>query len=94
MSASSFYPTINTPTRTSKATSKTLIDNISYNDFTKEISRWNILTSISNHLTEYLSISNQTEVSLNNSKTKLQKLEKLIRNIFWSDLEIWTGIAT
>ena len=33
MYASSFYPTINTPTRIT-ATSKTLIDNIFYNDFT------------------------------------------------------------
>ena len=82
MSASSFCPTINTPTRTSKATSKTLIDNISYNDFTKEISRWNILTSISNHLTEYLLISNQTEVFLNNSKKETPKIGKISKKYF------------
>ena len=82
MSASSFYPTINTPTRTSKATSKTLIDNISYNDFTKEISRWNILTSISNHLTEYLLISNQTEVFLNSSKKETPKIGKISKKYF------------
>ena len=35
MYASSSYPTINTPTRIT-ATSKTLIDNIFYNDFTKK----------------------------------------------------------
>ena len=35
MYASSLYPTINTPTRIT-ATSKTLIDNIFYNDFTKK----------------------------------------------------------
>ena len=34
--ASSFYPTINTPTRIT-ATSKTLIDDIFYNDFTKKL---------------------------------------------------------
>ena len=34
--ASSQYPTINTPTSTT-ATSKTLIDNIFYNDFTEKI---------------------------------------------------------
>ena len=36
MYASSLYPTINTPTRIAE-TSKTLIDNIFYNDFTKKI---------------------------------------------------------
>ena len=52
MSASLLYPTINTPTRIT-ATSKTLTDNIFYNDFTKRISAGNILTSISDHLTQY-----------------------------------------
>ena len=60
------YPTINTPT-TITATSKTLIDNIFYNDFTKKNSAGNILTSISDHLTQNLLISNQTEVSQNNN---------------------------
>ena len=46
--ASSLYPTINTPTRII-ATSKTLIDNIFYNDFTKKILVGNILASISDH---------------------------------------------
>ena len=36
MYAPSFYPTINTPTRIT-ATSKTLIDNIIYNYFTKKV---------------------------------------------------------
>ena len=48
-------------------TSKTLIDNIFY-DFTKKNSAGNILTSISDHLTQYLLISNQPELSLNNKK--------------------------
>ena len=36
----------------------------------KKKKKWagNILTSVSDHLTQYLLISNQTEVSLNNSK--------------------------
>ena len=67
MYASSSYPTINTPTRIT-ATSKTLIDNIFYNDFTKNFLAGNILTSISDHLTQYLLISNQPELSLNNGK--------------------------
>ena len=59
MYASSLYPTISTPTRIT-ATSKTLIDNIFYNDFAKKISAGNVLTSISDHLTQYVLISNQT----------------------------------
>ena len=69
MYASSLSPTINTPTRIT-ATSKTLIDNIFY-DFTKKISAGNILTSISDLLTQYLLISNQTEVFQNNNKKEL-----------------------
>ena len=53
--ASSFYPTINTPTQIT-ATSKTLIDNVFYNDFTKKVVAGNITTSISDHLTQYLII--------------------------------------
>ena len=59
MYASSFYPAINTPTRIT-ATSKTLIDNIFYNDFAKKIVAGNITTSISDHLTQYLTIRDQT----------------------------------
>ena len=77
MYASSLYTTINTPTRIT-ATSKTLNDNIFHNDFTrdlegripdftKKISAGNILTSISDHLTQYLLISNQIKVSQYNS---------------------------
>ena len=52
MYTSSLYPTIKTPTRIT-ATSKTLIDNI-FDDFTKKNFAGNILTSISDHLTQYL----------------------------------------
>ena len=62
MHPSSLYSTVNTPTRII-ATSKALIDNIFYNDFTIKISAGNILTFISDHLTQYMLISNQTEVS-------------------------------
>ena len=91
MYASSLYPTINTPTRITAA-SKTLID-IFYNDFTKKISARNILISISDHLTQYLLISNQTEVSQNNSKKETLKIRKFnkkcfleeFRNIDWNN---------
>ena len=81
MYASSLYPTIKTPTRIT-ATSKTLIDNIFYNDFTKKISAGNILTSISDHLTQYLLISNQPELSLNNSKKETLKIRKFNKKCF------------
>ena len=81
MYASSLYPTINTPTRII-ATSKTLIDNIFYNDFTKKILVGNILASISDHLIQYLLISNQTEVSRNNSKKEALKTRKFNKKCF------------
>ena len=49
---SSLYPTINTPTQIT-ATSKNLINNIFYNDFTKKIAAGNIVTSISDHLNKF-----------------------------------------
>ena len=47
------------------ANSKTLIDNIFYNDVTKNIISGNITTSISDHLTQFLLISNQNPSSKN-----------------------------
>ena len=67
MYASSFYPTINTPTRII-STSKTLIDNIFYNCFTKDVMSGNIITSISDHLTQFLIFSNKNS----NKITKIQ----------------------
>ena len=49
MYASSFYPTINTPTRMTN-TFKTLADNIFYNCLTKDVMSGNITISISDHL--------------------------------------------
>ena len=77
MYASSLYPTINTSTGIT-AISKTLIDNIFYNNFTKKISAGNILTSISDHLTQYLLISNKTEVSQNSNKTRQRLIFSVI----------------
>ena len=50
-----------------------LIDNIFY-DFTKKNFTGNILSSISDHLTQYLLISNQTELSLNNNEKETLKI--------------------
>ena len=59
-----FFPTINSPARIT-SNSKTLIDNIFYNDATKYIISQNITTSISVHLTQFLLISNQNPSSKN-----------------------------
>ena len=73
MYASSFYPTINTPTRIT-ATSKTLIDNIFYNDFTKKVVAGNITTSISDHLTQYLIIKDQKTNFEGNREKEFQNI--------------------
>ena len=57
-----FFPTINSPTRIT-ANSKTLIDNIFYNNTTKIIISGNITASISGHITQFLLISIQNPSS-------------------------------
>ena len=57
-----FSPTINSPTSITPI-SKTLIDNIFYNNITKNIISGNITTLISDHLTQFLLVSNQIPFS-------------------------------
>ena len=59
------------------------------NDFTKKDSAGNILTSISDHLTQYLLISNQPELSLNNTKKETLKIRKFNKKCI---LEEFTNI--
>ena len=66
--ASLLYPTIYTPIWIT-ATSKTLIDNIFYNGLTKTFTVGNIATSISDHLTQFLLIRDQT-TNFENSRKK------------------------
>ena len=73
MYASSFYPTINTLTRIN-ATSKTLVDNIYYNTFTKNILAGNIATSVSDHLTQF-------PITTKENKSFLEKEQIDIQNI-------------
>ena len=49
----------------------------------------NILTSISDHLTQYLLISNQPELSLNNTKKETLKIRKFNKKCI---LEEFTNI--
>ena len=85
MYASSFYSTINTPTRIT-VTSKTLIDNIFYNDFTKKIVAGNITTSIFDHLTQYLTIRDQTTNVEDNREKDFPKIRKFNKDGFLADL--------
>ena len=62
-----FYPTISIPTRIT-STSKRLIDNILYNNITKSISAGNIVTSISDHLMQYIFILGEISEKPNNNK--------------------------
>ena len=78
--ASSLYPTINTPTQIT-ATSKTLIDNIFYNDFTRKITAGNIATSVSDHLTQFLLITDQTTNFDNNRKKEVPKIRKFDKKV-------------
>ena len=79
--ASLLYTTINTPTQIT-ATSKTLIDNIFYNDFTKKVRPGNIATSISDHLTQFLIIRDQTTNFDNSGKKEAQKIRKFSKESF------------
>ena len=89
--SNSFYLTINIPTWIT-STSKTLIDNILYNNITKSISAGNIVTSISDHFTQYIFIPSEISEKPNNKifkrkytvenlkKFKLQLIKLTIKN--------------
>ena len=81
MYASSFYPTINTPTQII-ATSKTLIDNIFYNGFTKKVVGGYITTSISDHLTDYLIVKHQTTNFEGNWEKEFPNMQKFNKDSF------------
>ena len=85
MYASSFYPTINTPTRIT-ATSKTLIDNIFYNGFSKKVVGGYITTSISDHLTNYLIVKDQATNFEGNWEKESLYMQKFNKDSFTEDL--------
>ena len=51
-----------------------LIDNIFYNDFSKKIAAGNITTSLSDHLTQYLIIRDQTTNFEDNREKEFSKI--------------------
>ena len=83
--ASSLYPTINSLTQIT-ATSKTLIGNIFHNHVTKKITTGNIATSISDHLTQFLIIRDQTTNFDNNRKKEVPKIQKFNKENLLADL--------
>ena len=78
--SNSFYPTIHIPTRIT-STSKTLIDNILYNNITKSISAGNIVTSISDHLMQYIFISGEISEKPNNKIFKRKYTAENLKKI-------------
>ena len=95
----SFYPTIHSRARITP-TSKTLIDNVFYNNASNNIISGNIATSISDHLTQFLLVPRQlTGVQQHKVKEKRsfcnfdsKAFEKDIENIDWNrTLQIPSG---
>ena len=86
-----FFPTINSPTQITPY-SKTLTDNIFYNNVTKNIIPGNITTSIPDHLTQFSLISNQNPLPKSQMLNTDEK--RSFRNIssmaFEEDLKINT----
>ena len=71
MYTSSFHPTFNTPTCVS-ATSKTLINNIFYNCRIKDVISGNVTTSFSDHLTQFLIVSNKQSNKVTEKQTEIR----------------------
>ena len=86
MYSSSFFPTINSPTRVT-TTSETLIDNIFYNNITKTIVSGNIASSISDHLTQYLIIKHEQINPVSRKQIEINSFRNYDKDIFSADLK-------
>ena len=81
----SFFPTINLPTCIA-VSSKTLIDNIFYNDICKSVG--NVATTISDHLTQVLAIpSEETPILYNHNivKPSFKDFKNELTKINWKN---------
>ena len=78
LNSHAFFPTINFPTQITPK-SKTLTDNIFYNNVTKNVTSGDIAILISDHLTQVLLISNQSPSSKNQMLSTGEK--RSFRNI-------------
>ena len=72
-----FFPTINSPTWITPNL-RTLTDNIFYNNAIKNIISGNIKTSISDHLTQFLLISNQNPFLQNQMLNTDEKILEIL----------------
>ena len=82
----SFHPTINSPTRRTPTT-KTLIDNIFYNNGSNNIISRYIATSISDHQTQFLLVRGQlTGIQPHNAKEK-KSFHNFGPKVFEKDIE-------
>ena len=86
MYASSFYSTISTPTRIA-STSKTLIDNVFYNCFTKGVTSGNVTTSVSDHLTQFLIVSNKNSNRVTKNQIQIRTFNKQNKEKLTTDLD-------
>ena len=86
MDASSFYPTVNTPTRII-ATSKTLTGNIFYNCLTEDVMSGNITTSISHHLNQFLIVSNKNSNKVTKKQIEIRNFRKQNKEKLTADLD-------
>ena len=88
MLSSSFLPRITKPTRITPR-SQTLIDNIFYNEIKTNIIAGNIITDISDHLTQFVSVPFEDSSHLINPKEELylRNFIKLNSNNFKQDFD-------
>ena len=86
MYASSFYSTINAPARIA-STSKTLIDDVFYNCFTKGVTSGNVTTSISDHLTQFLIVSNKNSNRVTKNQIQIRTFNKQNKEKLTTDLD-------
>ena len=86
MYASSFYSTINTPARIA-STSKTLIDDVFYNCFTKGVTSGNVTTSISDHLTQFLIVSNKNSNRVTKNQIQIRTFNKQNKEKLTTDID-------
>ena len=85
-----FTPLITSPTRITSST-KTLIDNILYNEFSNNIISGNLLVGISDHIPQFALIpTNLSKTSKNNAKPAIKyarKYKRINTDIFNQDLD-------
>ena len=83
--SASFFPTINSPTRIT-TTSKTMINNIFYNNITEEITPGKITTSISDHLTQFIFTKNQNYSENEKQEIEINSFRNYDKDLFTSEL--------